>query len=184
MATADDVRHECGHLVIAKALGFKTGAIALAPTQASAELDITPSCPTIADVEDFIERRVMVLYAGAAAQSLQNKTIVPATVIRLLESTAANDWTKIRELVRLLAGIKHPGLSADEFAPKLKEVDDYIANKAGEIVDKHKELILDLTNFFLQQRMAAPKVRGRPPENFTLAKDDIDSFGPIKAAFP
>jgi hypothetical protein len=67
MATIDDVRHECGHLVVAKALGFNTGQITLMPTQASAALDVFPSSPTLKDVEDFIERRVMMLYAGAAA---------------------------------------------------------------------------------------------------------------------
>jgi hypothetical protein len=183
--TADYVLHECGHLVIAKALGFRTGAISLDVTQAHAELDIIPSGATLAEVEDFIERRVMVLYAGAVAQSLQNKQIVPQVCIDLLKTTALDDWRKIQEYVRLLAGIKHPGCKTEaEFAPKLKEVDDYIANKAGEVVDKYSELIMALCNFFLERRMAAPKVLNRPPEKFVLSRDEIDNFPPIKQAFP
>jgi hypothetical protein len=183
--TADYVRHECGHLIIAKALGFRTGAIVLNVTQAHAELDIIPSCGTLAETEEFIERRVMVLYAGVVAQSLQNKQIVPQVCTDLLKTTALDDWRKIQEYVRLLAGIKHPGCkTADEFAPKLKDVDDYIANKAGEIVDKRKELILSLCNFFFQRRMAALKVRNHPSEKFVVTRDEIDNFLPIRQAFP
>lgn len=183
-STADYIRHECGHLVIAKALGFKTGGIELGETQAHAELDIIPSCATLAEVEDFIERRVFVLYAGAIAQSLQNKQIVPPVCIKLLQTTALDDWRKIQEYVRMLAGIKHPRCTTEvDFKPKLKEVDDCIATRAGELVDKHKELIFELTNFFLSQRMVAPRVRGRPPETFALSRDEIDNFPPMRAAF-
>jgi hypothetical protein len=111
--------------------------------------------------------------------------IVSATVIKLLESTANDDWRKICEFVRLLAGLRHPGCTTSaQFKPKLKEVDDDMARKAGEIVDKHKDLIFELTNFFLQKRMDVAKVAGRPPQNFALTQKEIDNFPPIKAAFP
>jgi hypothetical protein len=67
---------------------------------------------------------------------------------------------------------------------KLKELDDYIADKAGQIVDQHKALVLQLTDFFMQKRAAALKTRGQPPATFALSKQDIDNFAPIKAAFP
>lgn len=91
----------------------------------------------------------------------------------------------MRSLEKVDAEIKHPGCKTEaEFAPKLKEVDYYIANKAGEIVEKHMELILELCNFLLEKRLAAPKVRNRPPEKFSLSRDEIDSFPPVKQRSP
>ena len=178
----DFVRHECGHLVIAKSLGFKTGGITITHEQAYAELEIIPSCRSTEEIKSFIERRVIVLYAGAAAQSIYDGEINSKLCIELLKTTALDDWRKIQEYVRLLAGIEHPGYDASEkFAPKLKEVDDNIANKAGEAVDTYKALILELTDFFIA-RFEIDRAR-KPLYPFTLSQNDIDTFQPIKAAF-
>lgn len=176
------VRHECGHLIVAKSLGFKTGGITVTCKQACAELDIIPSCRNIEEIKDFIERRVIVLYAGAVAQSIYDGEIDSELCIKLLKTTALDDWRKIQEYVRLLAGIEHPGYdAAEDFAPKLKEVDDIIANKAGEAVNFYKELILELTDFFMA-RLPMDRDR-RPLYPFTLSRNDINTFEPIKAAF-
>jgi hypothetical protein len=41
------IRHECGHLVVARSLGFPSGGIHLSPTEASASIDLLLSLKTI-----------------------------------------------------------------------------------------------------------------------------------------
>lgn len=60
----DILRHEAGHLIVAKLLGFETGGIALAELQAHAEISLTPNLADIPGAIDYIKRRMTVLYAG------------------------------------------------------------------------------------------------------------------------
>jgi hypothetical protein len=68
------IRHECGHLIIARSLGFSTGGIKLSPTEAGASIDLLLSLKSLDEVLEFIERRVQVLYAGSLAESLNQKS--------------------------------------------------------------------------------------------------------------
>ena len=72
-ALMDMLRHECGHLITAKALGFTTGHIELQADRACAEIDLPLSMQSLDDVKAFLGRRVQVLYAGSIAQSLNPK---------------------------------------------------------------------------------------------------------------
>ena len=80
------VRHECGHLVIARVLGFPTGGIVFEKGRAEwgAVIDLRISCLTIEDVSDFLMRRVQVIYAGAIAQTLEGTKINPKKCQMLL----------------------------------------------------------------------------------------------------
>jgi prephenate dehydrogenase len=68
-------RHEVGHAVVARVLGFKTGAISLMLKAANgdhtacATTPLYTSTPNSADVESYIERRIMVLIAGTMSEA-------------------------------------------------------------------------------------------------------------------
>jgi hypothetical protein len=108
MAT-DVVRHEFGHLITAKVLGFTTGPIELKEKSAGAQLELNVTHATLEDVATYIEKRIQVLYAGAIAECLnKNNTIdAPATKLKF-QTTAADDFSKIREIMRIAVGIRHP----------------------------------------------------------------------------
>jgi hypothetical protein len=122
--TADYVRHECGHLVIARHLGFPTGCIRLTAKDASAQITLVPSIETLDDLKRFIEKRVQVLYAGAMAQSLRGRKGDNDDANEFLRTTANQDYAKARELVRLHTGVERTNATEDEFGAKLKQTDE------------------------------------------------------------
>src|SRR6201995_3461370 len=123
-AVTSTIRHECGHLVVARSLGFSTGGIHLSPVEAGASIDLLLSLKTIDEVLEFIERRVQVLYAGSLAESLNRTKIQNDVANKLLMSTAANDFAKVRELVRMWVGLKHPEVTESKFQDKLTKVNN------------------------------------------------------------
>lgn len=164
------IRHEFGHLVVAKFLGFSTGCVALAPTEARAKIVLRPTFKCLTDVADYARRRVQVLYAGAGAQALSSDGIIdPEGVEQLLKTTSVNDHAKIRELLRIISAIEQPdAVDGDERTKATTALDTELRLKTGDLVENHSALIVALTNFFIQQM--GTKVA------FTLPAKDIDAF--------
>jgi hypothetical protein len=123
------------------------------------------------DIADYARKRVQVLYAGAAAQALGDDSIIdPAGVEQLLKTTSRNDHAKIRELLRIISAIEHPGAVDDEERKRVTTaVDTELRLKTGELVENYSALIVALTNFFIKQ-MGAGRIA------FTLPAKDIDEF--------
>src|ERR1700692_462715 len=83
--TRDYVRHECGHIVVGKVLGFGTGGIIVKLNSAGASSEQYFSCPTIGSVSDHLMRRIQVLFAGAVAQTLQGNKIDEKAINNLFD---------------------------------------------------------------------------------------------------
>jgi hypothetical protein len=180
----DVIRHEFGHLIVAKSLGFQTGKVELLAKNAGAEITLDIPLPTIADVASYIERRIKVLYGGAIAECLRknNKIDGPSTVAKF-NSTAADDFSKIREIMRISVGIRHPQSSKQEFPGYLENAEETLSNEAADIVLQEAELIREMTDFFLDKRRKASPI-GKPPlQQFILTARDIDSHPSIVARF-
>jgi hypothetical protein len=175
-AVTSTIRHECGHLVVARSLGFPTGGIHLSPAEAGASIDLLLSLKTIDEALEFIERRVQVLYAGSLAESLVRKKIQNDVANKLLMSTAANDFAKVRELVRMWVGLKHPEVTESKFQEKLTKVNDRLYNKAASLVEDHAGLIIDLAVFVMGERDAAGTPLGIAPQMFKISREKIDAF--------
>jgi hypothetical protein len=175
-AVTSTVRHECGHLVVARSLGFPTGGIHLSAAEAGASIDLLLSLKTIDEVLEFIERRVQVLYAGSLAESLVRKKIQNDAANRLLMSTAANDFAKVRELVRMWVGLRHPEVTESKFQEKLTQVNERLYHKAVKLVEDNAGLIVDLAVFVMGERDAAARPPGNAPQEFKIAKEKIDAF--------
>ena len=169
-----DIRHEFGHLVVAKVLGFQTGGVGLGPTEARAEIFLRPSFRSVADVADYARRRVKVLYAGAGAQALNKGEVDGGQAEQLLRTTSSNDHAKIRELLRIISAIEHPNAVADDDRGRVTtSLDTELRLETGELVEKHSVLVLGLTEFFVERKEPA-KI------SFTLSAAEIDAFPGVK----
>jgi hypothetical protein len=80
------IRHECGHLISAKALGFTTHEIRIGPGEAAASLDLLPSLRTMQEAAQFCEARIQILFAGVLAESLHDGDVDYTKAVNLLES--------------------------------------------------------------------------------------------------
>ena len=109
--------HEMGHYVVARALGFATGGVTLTVTmdlrhQGGASINLARSISSMEAMKEHLEARMMVLLAGAMAQTLPSKPSAAkrvdkpkATAILKGEQGAEQDYAKIRELQHLLRNI-------------------------------------------------------------------------------
>jgi hypothetical protein len=167
----DDIRHEFGHVVVAKILRFETGAVSLLPTKAKAEIHLRPRLGSLADVSDYLRNRIQVLYGGAGAQALGRDGIVnPVVAEGLLDTTAMNDHAKIRELLRIVSAVEHPDANDDKArCRETTALDNELRAKTGALIERHSELIFGLTEFFISQMGSAS-----PP--FTLPATVICGF--------
>jgi hypothetical protein len=165
------IRHEFGHLVVAKSLGFSTGRIEITQSVACAQIILRPTFADLLDVADYSRRRVQVLYAGAGAQALDATGIIDADIAeRLLQTTSMNDHAKIRELLRIISAIECPDAVADDDRGQVTtKLDTELRGKTGALVEKRASLIFAMTEFCLAQTTKA----GLP---FTLLAKQIDSF--------
>ncbi len=148
-----------------------------------AGVDVLPSLPEIEDVKKFLEDRVQILYAGSLAQSLQRRKVDDKAASKFLLSTASDDFSKVRELLKVLVGIKKPGATPDEFQAELTKTKDNLFNRSAKIVEKHADLIVDTAVFVMGKLDGVVKAAGTL-KKFELTPAELDEFVPLKAAFP
>jgi hypothetical protein len=170
-------RHECAHLIVARSLDFVTSDITLSADRGMSGVDVLPLVATLDDVAGFLEARIKVLYAGAIAQALQGKKVQGQATRRLLETTASDDFSKIRELMRLLVGIKYPNASREQFQHRLDEATELLSDQSAKIVLANVDLIIDMAVFCMGKLDEATGANGGlPPEALTIHDEDIDNF--------
>jgi hypothetical protein len=142
-------KHEAGHCIMSKELGFKTNGIAVKITtnghKASAGITIlNQGIDNIEKTKEFLEKRIKVLYAGGIAESINGSGELDKEHFAQVweEGGGHIDHANIRELVRLLRDLVYPNTTTDEEANKeLKALDDRLINEAGEIVGERIQII-------------------------------------------
>lgn len=147
-------QHEVGHYITARVLGFKTGAITLVIHDLNGAhcggTEIVPCCGlrNLQSIEDYLERRITVLYAGALAESLSKGKIDNNYAINLMRHGGSqNDYAKARELIQTLRNIRFPDTIAEEDVQKeLDVLDNQLWNKAADIVLAESAIIEGLGN--------------------------------------
>lgn len=145
-------QHEVGHYIAARVLGFKTGPITLTMFDlsgghhATAEIILCCSLKGSQEIDSYLERRAIVLYAGALAESLNNGNIDYDYAIEAVKTGGAvRDADKVRELVQLLRSIRYPDTTTEEeVQAELDKLEFDIWNKAAEIVMADQEIIVGL----------------------------------------
>ncbi|UMR29153.1 hypothetical protein MJ904_18915 [Massilia sp. MB5] len=104
-------RHEIAHIVVAKALGFRTGEVTLVLNSrdgshvGTSEVFLDRVTSTVEDVSTYLDRRIMVLLAGSIAESAEQSLRTSEAYNAVLGEGAASDLQKAVELIRLRLNI-------------------------------------------------------------------------------
>lgn len=181
-------QHEFGHYIAARTLGFETNGVTFTitgiPEGHSGECVITLSkkLTSIEDTVEYIENRIIILYAGSLAESISigNDKKVDHAYARkeLLEGGAVNDHAKVRELLRILHNLTSSTELHKEATRKqeLNDISDELWIRAVKIVEKEWHII---------EGMGERLVEGVKTsyEPFHLSAEDINEARFIKDRF-
>lgn len=174
--------HEMGHYVVARVLGFETGGVTLTVTrdlrhQGGASITLVRPISSIEAMKEHLEARMMVLLAGAMAQTLPSKPSAAkrvdkpkATAILKGEQGAEQDYAKIRELQHLLRNIVYPGTdpaSSERITAELKAMTDRVWLRTQKIIEDQAETIAELAAA-LVAGMALVEQWGRAADTFEV----------------
>ncbi|MCP2024758.1 peptidase M41 [Pseudomonas laurylsulfatiphila] len=174
--------HEMGHYVVARALGFATGGVTLTVTmdlrhQGGASINLARSISSMETMKQYLEARMMVLLAGAMAQTLPSKPSatkrvdkLKATAILKGEQGAEQDYAKIRELQHLLRNIVYPDTdpaSGERVTAELKAMTDRVWGRTQKIIDDQAESIAELAAA-LVDGMALVEQWGRAADTYEV----------------
>lgn len=135
-------RHEFGHAVAARVLGFKTGEFSLLLKASNGDHVATsltiPDAPTpaITDVENYLERRIIVLMAGTMSEPSEAKNLESEFFSAWEDDAAESDRQKVIELIQVLLNIRGKA-GPGQAARCLRE----LALKTLQIVRFHHSLI-------------------------------------------
>lgn len=141
-------RHEFGHYIVARKLGFETGNVTISSKStfsgAAGTAEITLHSPiTCLDTAiEYCEKRVQVLMAGALAEAMNGASIDDDAANNYLNTSASNDYAKIRELILLYRNISHPEtISHEDINSELKNIMDRLWEETKSILIEHKPII-------------------------------------------
>jgi len=111
------------------------------------------------------------MYAGAMSESLVNGKVDGEKALALLKGPeASDDFSKVRELLKILTGLTRNGR---EFAAALAENNDRLWQRAGTLVEKHAQTIVEVSKDWRQL------LGGR--EEMKLTKDEVEVIPSVAA---
>lgn len=154
------IKHELGHWLTARHLGFGVGGITLRIDLAidrrsnkpffghygTAHIDPTPIFKALNDIDTYLINRLTVLYAGVAAQIMDIEDATEELTTKLLNTDGASDLRVIQELMPIIQGIRsqHPTdreTRANDAQPIMHEVWDNARELVRELKPKFEKLI-------------------------------------------
>lgn len=169
-------RHEAGHYVVARALGFRVGGLSIefndymGAYRAGSEVTLPTSLQTIPQISDYLRRRVKVLYAGVLSEAMVNGEIDGDKALEYIRTGGKDDHSKVRELVNALRSIEYGETQTDyEAQQQLNNLDNELWSASADIVVVEKEVIESLA------QCLASKVKfiGVP---CAISKSDLDAL--------
>ncbi|MCR4313473.1 MAG: hypothetical protein NUV58_04450 [Candidatus Roizmanbacteria bacterium] len=176
-------QHEVGHYIVARILGFQAGDISLTITDlvgghiAGSEIELAMGLTTVESIIDYLENRVIVLYAGALAESLTKGRVDNKAAESIRLDGGKDDDAKARELIRLLRNIKFSDAQTeDEIQKGLYCICDKLWDQAANIVKKDHEIIEGLGSRLASEITHTGKT-------FILTEGEIKSLPAIQARF-
>jgi len=189
--------HEMGHYVVARALGFATGGVTLTVTmdlrhQGGACITLVRPISSMEVMKEHLEARIMVLLAGAMAQTLPSKPSAAkrvdkpkATAILKGEQGAEQDYAKVRELQHLLRNIIYPDTdpaSSERIASQLKAMTDGVWIRTQKIIEDQAETIAELAAT-LVDGMLLVEQWGRAADTYEVVftREMLERLSPVQA---
>lgn len=151
------IRHEIGHWLSARELGFEVGDINLNILEnqvgfgheGSATIKPCHNIEGIEDLKIYVENRIAILLSGVLSQVMsEDETEVNSSMVEeLLDSDGADDNSKIIELSHILRGSIYKGdMNSDNEIEQLAEIMEICWKKSCDVLSKKKELIDYLLN--------------------------------------
>lgn len=184
-------RHEFGHYIVAKSVGFDVEDVSIIITfpcdyTGRAEIKLARSITSIEETIDYFEKRIMILYAGVFAESLQMGKVEEARALSLLgtagnpeqAATAAQDYAKARELCHLMRSLSCK-MTDDEnqLQAQLDAIGDKLWYGAIKIVEREAKLIEGLAGN-LANRVTKSGVWA------IISRAEIEALPAFNARFP
>lgn len=157
-------QHEMAHYVVARAVGFRTGDVSIKITghsghHGAATIFLAQPVGSLEDVASFLERRVLVLCAGALGETLSashvpERGVNGAEAVKIIRGGmgAEQDHAKAREAISLLRNIQNPGTCGeDEIQAQLDEIDQRLWSRATELVELFESTIAGVAGALLER---------------------------------
>jgi hypothetical protein len=187
-------QHEMGHYVVARALGFRTGDVSIELTgpvdghRGTAAVTLPQALRSLDDLRSYLERRVIVLYAGGAAETLPGpgaptRTVDIEQAIKVIQNPgmgAEQDHAKARELIHTLRNVGRPDTDlGDEAAvqAELTALDQRLFTRAVELVEANADTIVGLASNLAAR---VPAIRSL----VTLLAADLEALPAVRQIAP
>ena len=175
-------RHECGHYIVARALGFATGFCSVTINfpnghKGEAETTLPTALRSISDIDAYLVRRVKVLYAGSLAEALDASGIDEKQALINIRTGGEQDHAKARELIHIIRDLRHPDTTTEDSQPELDAIELELWNGAADIVIAERDIIEGLG------KRLASEVKDYETRAM-LSADVIDALPSIQKRFP
>ncbi|OHX37813.1 hypothetical protein BJL95_08430 [Methylomonas sp. LWB] len=174
----DVIKHEVGHWVIARQLGFKTGKIEieiLSNRSSMGHMATATICPEpdingLDPLLKYIECRVCILFAGVISQLLDKSNKTESTAAALLDTDGADDKGKIKDLLFIARGIRFSGsIHESNEHEQMNALQKAYWERANDLVLDNRETILSISE------KIAPIVSSRN-KRYVLQEDQLKSW--------
>lgn len=175
-------KHEAGHYIVSKVLGFEAGVISLrlldliGGHSGGAEIKLSEGPLEQPYISGYLRRRIQTLYAGALAEALKGGEIIPDQAYNCWKEGGRGDFDKARELLHLLRNLTPLPIQADEIEKQLTALETELMNEAGKIVE-HESEIIEILAKTLVNKMSKINVQ------YKLECAEINSIPEIIARF-
>jgi hypothetical protein len=141
------LRHELGHWLVARHLGFKTGNIEITVHQndgprgskvyvqeGTSMVFPDPVIKNTDELKTYLEQRFQILYAGTYAQ-VHGQNLTEEEIDQVMEVDAGSDLRVIRELAPILRGMQFGAeQGAEEFERQFQEITGPIKQKTQMLI--------------------------------------------------
>lgn len=193
-------QHEMGHYVVARALGFETGGVTLTVSKdlrhkGGATINLVQPISSMEAMKAYLEARMMVLFAGAMAQTLPSapsgeRCVDMSKAPAILNGAygAERDDAKLRELRHLLRNITYATTnpeSSDSITAELRTINDRLWLRTQEMVEALAETITAL-GAALVDRLVLVEQWGRPADTYevVLTGEILERMWPLRRGEP
>ncbi|MHC8323618.1 peptidase M41 [Pseudomonas sp. GB2N2] len=189
--------HEMGHYVIARALGFATGGVTLSVTMdlrhlGGASITLARPITSLDAMREYLEARMMVLFAGAMGQTLSSPRstgprVDKSSAIAILQGAlgAEQDYAKIKELQNLLRNLTCPGTestSHERVTAELKVITERVWLRTQTVVEDVADTITELA-LALVSRMVIVEQWGRAEDTYevVVTREMLEGLPAVRA---
>jgi hypothetical protein len=180
-------QHEMGHYVIARAMGFNTSEVTLELNgfdghKGGAGIQLAGPVSTIEAAQNFLARRVIVLFAGAMSETLTPDHIPQTGIdndkaIAIIRGGrgAEQDHAKAREAITLLRNMRYPmSVGIDDIKSELEAIDLELWLRAQELVEHFEGTIVGIARTLAEKVQALDKTE-------QLTEEFLESLPAIQA---